>query len=175
MLLGWAIYLVSYSSIMCSHTLDGRNLAPNGAGFLPATILPMAVWILSMIYIHLYLYTSKVVQTDHENMANVSMFNSISSKFPHRNDDTTIVLSDTIQELLVPVILALGTTACKTGFLTLTVCFIGRLIAHKRTREAPGIFKIPPFWMYHKCTYRRIQYTYNIMVMVTGGVFILFS
>ena len=73
----------------------------------------MAVWILSMIYIYIHFYTSKVVQTDHENMANVSMFNSISSKIPRRNDDTTIVLSDTIQELLVPVILALGTTACK--------------------------------------------------------------
>ena len=103
-------------------------------------------------------------------MANVSMFNSISSKIPRRNDDTTIVLSDTIQELLVPVILALGTTAC-----TLTVRFIEMLIARKRTRETPGIFKIPPFWMYHTCTYRRIQYTYNIMVMVTGVVFILFS
>ena len=108
-------------------------------------------------------------------MANVSMFNSISSKIPRRNDDTTIVLSDTIQELLVPVILALGSPACKTGCLTLTVRFIEMLIAHKRTRETPGIFKIPPFWMYHTSTYRRIQYTYNIMVMVTGVVFILFS
>ncbi len=33
----------------------------------------------------------------------------VGPEIPHGNDDTTIVLSDTIQELLVPVILALGT------------------------------------------------------------------